>query len=339
MVSRFFQRFWCDFYSTNKDILNLSHQISQIILGSNNYLISSSLFSNSNIYTGSGSAIYLISSEIVQILIEESIFYNCSSTVNGGAIYISDLSCECVFYKITGISCSTTLSTGFGTFCYSQTSKSNTAIHYIFLCCGISCGTSEKGYGIFSLFNGNLTIISYNCSKSLGRDQPGLRCELSDLSTNPALSSQSFCQFENNIASNQDTSHYRGISIHSYSLKYHNFINNSCLGTGKQNIRVYISSLIITNSSFILFDPSLIVFAIEGTAIITSNNCYFSPTPNNLGSITIQNSINSLFIQKISYISFIPCKTSQICKSRCQNHQLFLINRFISFTCIFFLSH
>ena len=177
---------WNDFYN---GIVNPLSQNSRIItFGSNNFYLLDSLFINLIITGVNGGAIFL-NSLTINLLIEKTSFYSCSSDKNGGAVYFSCTFGACIFNLICGEKC-----WGYnGHLIYIITSNSlKNEAH--FLSCARCPNLNTLGYRNSLYFENGIQILK-NINSSLNNikhQTPGIIIYL------PNSVTSNFCTISNN---------------------------------------------------------------------------------------------------------------------------------------------
>ena len=164
----------------------------QLTSGPPSLFISGCYFAMTTQRTGSGGIIYL--SGAYQVVIEETIFYNCRAQYDGGAIcfYFSGFGSMAI-NKVCAFNCYTPGGYS-GQFCFSSISpQTNVSIHYLSMAsCAPSASTRLNS---FYSSRGNYSIKNINSSSNAV--QYGSGCTIND----PQRLIMKFSNFYNNTAS------------------------------------------------------------------------------------------------------------------------------------------
>ena len=246
-------------------------------------------FQRFNSYNGEGSSDLTISNSnyggIIysynvpcNLIIKETIFYNCSCTGGGGAIYFdSNVNGTSIFIdKVCGYNCFTTSSYKFQ-FAALATymDYGENFINYISM---VKCSDNRNiGYESLTLGYGINIIKSLNSSNNFGERHQGLRIWT-------PLSFKGI--FLNIINNNSSESYIFEISYNlNNNLTYSNFINNFCLNKGI--ISITNCNLIINDC--IILNNKMILFYLSNGNLNLNNNYILHETTFNYGIISINN--------------------------------------------------
>jgi len=251
-----------------------------------NISISHCFFSRSSLYSGYGGVIYVVGSSY-SMDANYSMFYNCSCSSWGGAIYFNSYySC---LRMICANSCSCGASTAYGGhFAYSEASWVN-QVEYLSV---LNCSPTTSGYYSIHLQSGDQRLFNTNSSMNNAQRYSGITIYA------PSSFTGSYCTFSNNKVSNGVCIEFYSISG-TISISYTNIVHNNsptqygvvfvsgpgsrkmmfCIFQNNQNYLfcVYAGSLEVSHS-FIYHSASL------------STSIAVSPTTNNsfTNSLTFQ---------------------------------------------------
>jgi len=189
----------------------LNESISQgVSYSASDINISDCFFSRSSHYAGNGGVIFVISGSY-SMYINNSMFYNCSSSLNGGAIFFySSNSC---LGMICAHSCS---ATSLYHFAYIKTSQVN-QLEYLSVS---KCSHTTSGDRTICLDSGNQTIDNTNSSMNNANQCSGI------YTYTPSSFTSSHCTFSNNKVSNSICVFFFSI-IGTISMSYANIVHNN----------------------------------------------------------------------------------------------------------------
>jgi len=225
-----------DFFPSDS-YLTYSENIGHLTI-SGNYWVHSVSFMH-YVTTSDGSAIYC--SQPVKIVIEDTIFFNCSTKSGyGGAIYAN---CDSfVFRRVCSSTCSSKLDTHFAYIAISNKSD-------IQMLSNVYCPVYEPSIAnSLTFYYGKTNINSYNCSRNTAVYQVSL------IVFNSVQFSGSFFTIANNHATGYANLYYDRGADHPHS--HVNFFNN----TQPSSCHIYnINSISVTfsNSNFFSYTSTL----------------------------------------------------------------------------------
>ena len=279
------------FFLNLKPDITSNYMMNRIIPLRYVYLISKSFFIN--LFHENSSAIYY-ENRIITMIIQESMFFNCTSIKNGGAIYFNCPEGQFGFKFICASQCYTSTS-NWGQFSIVFVSEQNLIYsHYV----SISKCSPINGYGNapISFRNGNQSHYSCNSSLNFVFADSGIQC------VNPNPSIISFCTFSNNKGSDRIC-----VSMHAgiQTLQFSNILNNNSPNHGVIWTNGLASNIV---QNCILINNSGILFAnYEGT--MTVKSCWIEHNGFNkwsgIISTTLINSITNTL--KITHYSSYFC--------------------------------
>jgi len=242
--------------------------------------ISDCVFIRMEEYLDKGGVIYAQSSS-VKVFISNSMFYNCMSSRNGGAICFD--TCDQFALKTTCISNCKTGDSYSGHFAYLRVYNENS----LEFCSITSCSTDTLGmYPVF-LYLGDQKILHLNFSLNNARMGSSFR------SYNPNTFLSNYCTFSNNNASESICiSFYNsyGSFLVSVPIQYSNIVNNNSPSLG-----LILSYDVSVTFKYCIFDQNHDVLFYSQIKSISLMDCYVS----HLGILTsfepISSSINNSF--------------------------------------------
>ena len=209
----------------------------------------------------------------VKILLEKSIFWNCSSIGNGGAIYIDSSQTDCILNKICSNFCFT--NNNYGEFCYIKVGNSKK--NYFYFNSIIYCNNNiQSGMCSFNLNYGNQNISNLNSSYNFKQQCSGQMIE------NSPISKIVFSTYSSNKVKNMIC-----IDFHSgtYQFEYCNIINNTNSQSSSWGIiYAYSSTLTIYKCSIFLNSPTNLFNSNSANILIDS--CWIQNYINNGAIIT-----------------------------------------------------
>jgi hypothetical protein len=242
---------------------------------------------------GSGGALTFTTSGTNKVLIEESLFYKCttSASYHGGAIYFENYG-HCIFFHICSLECITGGSgTIYGQFCYCKTNSDHNYNLSIISSSLLKSINSNGGISFYFLY-GTHNISKINSSNNNHKYHTGFELDYI------LYSSTKQSIFENNIAIEYNCIWWHSSSLTSSNLQYSNIINNSqltssrgILGNDNHIINMKECSIINnnpnniaklfhkynTNSQFIIDDCviDIVSFSTPGDYIVLNNLKYY----------------------------------------------------------------
>ena len=226
----------------NNYILNKNERI-------NFYKIESSYFNKINTLDGNGGIIYCFKGDLN---LNNCIFYNCSCTFQGGAIYFNGDNIELI--KICVNNC---FASNFQ-FAYLQT-HINIFLNLISI---NNCYTIPNGYTCFHLYKGNINLFNLNSSKNINYIRSGFGI------VDPFIFKSLYCNIVDNYVSSNTIIYLTGNNNN--FLSYFNIINNNspkCLSI------IYIDSGKYILNFFILFYNKNVLFHIlDNSKLIILNS-------------------------------------------------------------------
>jgi len=253
---------------------NISQGVSYI---NNNIDISNCFFIRTSQYSGSGGVIY-VNQASFSMNISLSMFYNCASSSNGGAIYFSSLSS---FMKMI---CANSCSSIHYTFAYLLASENNQmdflSVSYCSTITGIGTVWAKNGKQIFDCTN-----ISMNTVKSYS----GVTFE------SPSELTCSHCSFSNNRAS---TYMCVGFWYTVGTMVFANIIHNNCPQINYGIVYSYEGSHFMY---YCIFDMNQDTLFVVELGSLTVSHCFIShaQTFSTRGSVSTAN--NNTFTKKTTY--------------------------------------
>ena len=208
--------FFLLFLKNNKNIFNFNNTLN---LKTNNFIfngeeryntffIENSYFSRINTLNGNGGIIYNMKMD-QNMNLNQCIFYFCSSTEGGGAIFFLGNN-----VKLLKICCSYCFSEIYQ-FGYIETSL-NGFYHLLSI---NNCYNISEGFNSFVIDLGNITLKNYNSSKNINKERSGIWISF------PSNFYSIFCSIINNFVSSNTILLFQGYE--KYFLSYYNIINNN----------------------------------------------------------------------------------------------------------------
>ena len=268
-------------------ILNL---LKQILIGNysenirysitTNFEIYYCVFYRSTLYSGYG-GIFYCSNIPCNLTINDTIFFKCISSLDGGAIYYTSnlLGSNVYLNRICANNCSTGLDKSYQ-FCYIVTYQiGNNSCNYLSI---NFCNTIPNGFTSFYLGRGNISLNNYNSSKNFNKQYSGLYIYM------PIFFLGKFCNIINNIVSDSKNIMLYGNSNN--KLTFSNILfNNSPNGFGViLNYGGYysIENCILLNNSNTLFFSNYDTLTILYCIISHLNQIY---------TVSINGYLNTMF--------------------------------------------
>jgi len=141
-------------------------------------------FRRFSLFSGDGGVIS-ISGQSYSLKVVYCMFYNCTSSKKGGAIYFSS------YQSILHMNCAKSCTSTNGHFSFLKTKNDN---HVLYLSCS-TCALSTTGYFPIVLINGNQTLEKSNISNCQSIETSGF------CSSSPTSFTSIYCTFSNNNSS------------------------------------------------------------------------------------------------------------------------------------------
>jgi len=228
-------------------------------------------------YSGTGGVIYTYSGAF-SMNISYSMFFNCSTSAGGGAIYVfesdnSDLRMVCAHYCV---------STSNNFACLGASMKNN--VEYI----SVSyCNPTTTGYYAVYLKDGNMILDKSNISKNKCYQVSGI-----GIATPSSLSSK-YCTFSNNNVSH---SICMGFYSNSGTFSYFNIVENN--SPGGHGVIFIGGSFQILYSIFYMNQDTL--FYINSGSLEVSH-CFISHSSTFSSKSSVSAVINNTFTERMTY--------------------------------------
>jgi hypothetical protein len=268
-----------------------------------NVYVSNSLFSGC-ISTSSGGAFSCTSVKF--LLFESTSFFSCStSSINGGAIYISSCN-ESILYKVCGYDCCST-HTSNSNAQFALISLSNAASNKIFLSySSISrciIGRSASWYTL-QLINGKICLPSVNVSMNKCQYKSGIIC-YPYLDSNSITFSMTYTSIADNIATGYNCI-YSSTTGSINEIKYCNIIRNTQVTLSSEGTIVSCGNLMISESCILENKADYIFYQGSSSYTITVSNCTVDSVSHTRGFI-LTNTVTKSFLLALNHMSTKNC--------------------------------
>lgn len=331
---------WKEFYSNDNNepqllVINLHSGNYPLIFTKGNFYIKSSQFDSLLEQTNGGGISLNVSEQTTKILIEESLFRNCSAIQNGGAIH-KESTGHIVLQRICGIECQTSSSGSYydGPFCYIFTENSSEYRSYVIHSHITKCKNPSYGYTL-ALYNGKTICNGVNISRNYVRRCPSILYR-SSKNNDTILSYTSITDNEPCV----DRFLWQQSSTDDIILNV-NFINNTQTTSDSaffevQKSMIFINVYIINNTS-----PLILRSGVEYTFV----NCTVTKDTLKNSSFTKEgtfNEVETFLTFPIEHINEEECESIFYIKHQtCQPHQHLIHNEhhFSLHFVFIFLSH
>jgi hypothetical protein len=295
---------WDDYFTGSKTNYNSETYRSKPTLSGTSVYVSNCLFISIT-STSDGGALSCTS--VTHLLIESTSFFSCkTSSQNGGAIYFSYSSGQCVLHEVCGYDCcSTYTGYSYGQFAKIVVNNAVTSKNYVNYSSITRCINKRSGsHYPLSLVNGKICCPSVNISKNKCYWGSGIACyPFND--SNSFTCSLSYTSFTDNIATDC-VCIYFWIGNANYEMKSCNILRNTqytldLRGTFRVNDNVMIEdSCILENKANCIF------YQDYSSCTITLSNCTVDSTSYNQ-NLVIRNTVTKSFIHALNHMSNLIC--------------------------------
>ena len=297
---------WYDFYKNTPKPTNENELFKNKIYKNQNQRINAPDSTNIYVYNslfidftsnGSGSVVYY-SKEGGKLLVELTIFSNCSAQLHGGCIYAEK--CNCVINYVCSIGCYQTQYDGnYGQFIRTY-SINESQLNYVLYTSVCSTPETPQGNGApIDLLFGEEQCKYVNVSNYYVNEYSALF-----LKSKAEITNVSFCSFVSNYATDSNCAYFDSLSSVSYEIYSCNFINNTH-ASEDNGLITSIMNITFDNCNFI-DNSAQYLFRINEYKTLSlinshvSNNNYTSIA--GFGIITTENMLQESIANSISFV-------------------------------------
>jgi hypothetical protein len=305
----FFRTAGDDYFTGTPTLIQSKEYRTRQTLSGTSVHVSNCLF-KSTTSTSHGGALSCTS--VTYLLVESTSFFSCStSTRNGGAIYFSYSSGQCVLYELCGYDCYSTYTSGpHGQFAYTMVNNAVSSKNYVIYSSISRCVNENSGsYRTLDLYYGNERCTSINVSMN--------KCDLRSAfsgtpysDSNSITCSLSYSTFADNRATGYNCILFDRDGARS-EIKSCNIIRNTQVSLSSDGTIRTLGYLIIADSCIIENTANRIFYSTSSSYPITISNCTVDSFSNN-GYLTTQNTVTKSFILALKHMSTQNCHADYV---------------------------
>jgi hypothetical protein len=291
---------WINYFTGNPTLMQNEYKTRQTLSGTNVYVLTCLFQSITS--TSSGGAMYCTS--VSYLLVESSSFFSCNSSIDGGAIYFSYSSGQCVIYEVCSYDCCTTSKTN-GQFAYIQVNNGISSKNYFnYSSITRSLNENSASYYVLRLRNGKICCPSVNISMNKCYWYSGIIC-YPFLDSNSVTCSLTYSSFNDNNATS-----YTCIMLWTTGA---NFEMKSCNVLRNTQVDFNTDGTITTSGYVNIFDSCILgnkarynFKTYYSTTLITISNCTIDSEACD-GSFSKQSTVIKSFIHALNHMSTQNC--------------------------------
>jgi hypothetical protein len=296
---------WDDYFTGNKTNYNSETYGSKPTLSGTSVYVSNCLFIS---ITSGGNGGALSCTSVTYLLIESTSFFSCkTSSQNGGAIYFSYSSGQCVLHEVCGYDCYSTYtgSSSYSQFAHIVVNNAITSKNYVNYSSFVRCvNERSKSHYPLGLANGKICCPSVNISMNKCYWHSGIYCR-------PFKDSNSFtCSLSHSSLTDNIATDCVCISFltgnANCEMKSCNIIRNTQCTLSLHGTFNVCDNLMIEDSCILENKANRIFYQHHSSCTITLSNCTVDSTSYNQNLVT-KNTVTKSFIHALKHMSTQNC--------------------------------